>query len=158
MGTARRRARTAAGSLELTSNAHGLRYFAEVTPTSYAADLRNLMADGVVTGSSFAFTVAPGGETGRESGRLLDHAKRQVQPLRDVLRRLRDLVDPVVLGRPRITSRLPCARRNVSFSRVARCLRMNVRTAPSETDATTGLVPSSGSSSACIPIESCPDR
>ncbi len=55
-------ARTAAGSLELTSNAHGLRYFATCTATSYAQDLRNLMADGVVTGSSFMFTVAPDGE------------------------------------------------------------------------------------------------
>jgi uncharacterized protein len=64
-------ARTTAGTLELTANAHGLRYYAEVTPTSYAADLRNLMADGVVTGSSFAFTVAPGGETWTvENGRV----------------------------------------------------------------------------------------
>lgn len=64
-------ARTAAGSLELSANAHGLRYYATVTPTSYAQDLRNLMADGVVTGSSFMFTVAPGGEEWTvENGRV----------------------------------------------------------------------------------------
>ncbi len=55
-------ARTSAGSLELSANAHGLRYFATVTPTSYAQDLRSLMADGVVTGSSFMFRIAPDGE------------------------------------------------------------------------------------------------
>jgi uncharacterized protein len=55
-------ARTTAGTLELSANSHGLRYFASVTPTSYAEDLRNLMNDGVVNQSSFTFTVAPGGE------------------------------------------------------------------------------------------------
>lgn len=64
-------ARTTSGNLELSANAHGLRYFATVTPTTYAADLRALMADGVVTGSSFAFTVAPGGEQWTvENGRV----------------------------------------------------------------------------------------
>ena len=55
-------ARTTAGTLELSSNAHGLRYYASVTPTSYAEDLRNLMNDGVVNESSFTFRIAPGGE------------------------------------------------------------------------------------------------
>jgi HK97 family phage prohead protease len=55
-------ARTTAQTLELSANAHGLRYFATVTPTSYAEDLRALMQDGVVNQSSFTFTVAPDGE------------------------------------------------------------------------------------------------
>lgn len=55
-------ARTTAGTLELSANAHGLRYYASVTPTSYAEDLRNLMSDGVVSQSSFTFTAAKGGE------------------------------------------------------------------------------------------------
>jgi HK97 family phage prohead protease len=55
-------ARTSAGTLELSTNSHGLRYFASVTPTSYSDDLRNLMNDGVVSQSSFLFTVAPDGE------------------------------------------------------------------------------------------------
>lgn len=65
-------ARTTAGTLELTTNAHGLRYYASVTPTSYADDLRALMNDGVVNESSFTFRIAPGGEEWTErDGRVL---------------------------------------------------------------------------------------
>jgi uncharacterized protein len=58
-------ARTGAGSLELRADDKGLRYFARMSDTSYARDLQQLMADGVVTQSSFLFTVAPGGENWR---------------------------------------------------------------------------------------------
>jgi HK97 family phage prohead protease len=56
-------ARTWAGTLELSTNAHGLMYFARVSDVSYARDLKTLMTDGVITQSSFLFTIAPGGET-----------------------------------------------------------------------------------------------
>lgn len=77
-------ARTAAGTLELTANAHGLRYFAEVTPTSYAQDLRALMADGVVSGSSFMFTVAPNGEEWTVENGRVTRTITQVAELYDV--------------------------------------------------------------------------
>src|SRR5207248_2463758 len=54
--------RTTNGSLELSSNAHGLRFWCRVAPTSYAADLRVLMERGDISQSSFTFSVAPGGE------------------------------------------------------------------------------------------------
>jgi HK97 family phage prohead protease len=55
-------ARTTAGTLELKTNTHGLRYFGTCSRTTYAEDLRVLMNDGVVSESSFTFTVAKGGE------------------------------------------------------------------------------------------------
>jgi uncharacterized protein len=58
-------ARTYAGTLELSSDPHGLRFYARMSDTSYARDLQTLMNDGVVTQSSFLFTVAPGGEEWR---------------------------------------------------------------------------------------------
>src|SRR5262249_50206571 len=59
---------------------------------------------------------------------------------------------------PPITSRLPWARGNVSFSRLVLCLRMKCRTAPNDTEATTGFGPSSGSASVWKPMESRPSR
>jgi HK97 family phage prohead protease len=55
-------ARTTAGTLELNTTQRGLRYYATCSRTSYAEDLRQLMQDGVVSQSSFLFTIAPGGE------------------------------------------------------------------------------------------------
>jgi HK97 family phage prohead protease len=77
-------ARTTAGNLELTTNSHGLRYYATVTPTSYAADLRMLMQDGVVRQSSFQFTVAPGGEEWTTQGDQVIRRIKQVGELYDV--------------------------------------------------------------------------
>lgn len=54
--------RTTNGTLELSSNAHGLRYWCRAAPTTYAQDLKILMDRGDVNQSSFSFTVAPGGE------------------------------------------------------------------------------------------------
>jgi HK97 family phage prohead protease len=51
-------ARTHNKSLELTTDARGLRYWGRVAPTSYAADLRVLMERGDIDQASFAFTVA----------------------------------------------------------------------------------------------------
>ena len=44
------------GSLELSEDGTGLKVWARVTPTSYSADLRALLADGVVDQMSFAFS------------------------------------------------------------------------------------------------------
>jgi HK97 family phage prohead protease len=77
-------ARTSAGTLELSVNAHGLRYFASVTPTSYAEDLRSLMNDGVVNESSFTFTVAPDGQTWEERNGVVTRTITKVQDLFDV--------------------------------------------------------------------------
>ena len=43
--------------LELNSVASGLKFYSRVAPTSYSADLRVLLEDGVIDQSSFAFTV-----------------------------------------------------------------------------------------------------
>jgi HK97 family phage prohead protease len=77
-------ARTTADTLELTVNAHGLRYYATVTPTSYADDLRSLMNDGIVNASSFTFTVAPDGEEWAVEGERVVRTIRQVGELFDV--------------------------------------------------------------------------
>jgi HK97 family phage prohead protease len=50
------------GSLKLKEVPEGLDYRAKPTATTYAADLRANLKAGVVTQSSFAFRVAPGGE------------------------------------------------------------------------------------------------
>jgi HK97 family phage prohead protease len=77
-------ARTTAGTLELTVNKHGLRYFGTCSRTSYAEDLRQLMQDGVVSESSFTFTVARDGEEWRSSGDQVVRTIREVSGLYDV--------------------------------------------------------------------------
>lgn len=77
-------ARTSAGTLELSSNAHGLRYFATCSPTSYAEDLRALMNDGVVSQSSFTFSVAKGGESWDNLGSVVTRTITNVGELFDV--------------------------------------------------------------------------
>lgn len=52
-----------AGTLELSADDRGLRFFARMSDTSYARDLQVLMRDKVVTQASFMFRVAPGGES-----------------------------------------------------------------------------------------------
>jgi HK97 family phage prohead protease len=49
--------------LELRTTPRGVHYWARVAPTSYARDLRVLMEGGVIDQASFAFTVAPDGES-----------------------------------------------------------------------------------------------
>lgn len=51
-------ARTTNGTLRLEEDVAGLRYHADVVPTSYGNDLRLLLERGDVTQSSFAFRVA----------------------------------------------------------------------------------------------------
>lgn len=51
-------ARTKAGTLDLRENPRGLHVYADVAPTSYAADLRVLMGRRDVDQMSFGFTVA----------------------------------------------------------------------------------------------------
>lgn len=77
-------ASTDAGTLELQATDRGLRYYASVTPTSYAEDLRNLMADGVVRGSSFSFTVAKNGEDWTTKGDQVVRTITCVDDLYDV--------------------------------------------------------------------------
>lgn len=77
-------ARTTAGTLELRTNPIGLRYFASITPTSYAEDLRSLMSDGVITGSSFSFRVAPGGEDWSTEGSRVVRRITEISDLYDV--------------------------------------------------------------------------
>jgi HK97 family phage prohead protease len=49
-------------TLSLTVDEVGLRYEFPVPDSSYGRDLANNIRDGIVLGSSFAFTVAPGGD------------------------------------------------------------------------------------------------
>lgn len=49
--------------LELRTTPRGVHYWTRVAPVSYANDLRILMEDGIIDQASFAFTVAPDGET-----------------------------------------------------------------------------------------------
>ena len=66
-------ARTASGTLTLAETPSGLLYEASVAPTTAGKDLRILLDRGDVSQSSFAFTVAPGGDswTQRDDGTLL---------------------------------------------------------------------------------------
>lgn len=57
--------RTSSGTLELSSDAKGLRYV--VTPPASRSDIMELIARRDVRGSSFAFTVDKGGESFRTS-------------------------------------------------------------------------------------------
>lgn len=58
-------ARTGNGTLELTVDETGLKYWSRVAPTSYARDLQVLMEGGYLDQSSFLFRIAPGGEEWR---------------------------------------------------------------------------------------------
>src|SRR4051812_27907130 len=72
-------ARTSNGSLKLESNATGLKYTITNPPdTSAARDLIVLLREGLITKSSFAFSVAKGGESWDDSG------KTPIRTLRDV--------------------------------------------------------------------------
>jgi HK97 family phage prohead protease len=77
-------ARTTAGNHELSVNAHGLRFFASCTPTSYAEDLRSLMADGVVSEASFLFSVAEDGQDWQVRDGVLHRTITNVGNLYDV--------------------------------------------------------------------------
>ena len=57
--------RTRSKSLELGVEERGLRFWSRVAPTSYANDLRVLLERGDVNQSSFAFTIARGGDLWR---------------------------------------------------------------------------------------------
>ena len=54
--------RTTAGTLTLEKTARGLQYFNDCAPTSYGLDLIISLKRGDITGSSFGFSVAKGGD------------------------------------------------------------------------------------------------
>lgn len=55
-------ARVSAGTLELSIDSRGLRFWASCSDTTYSRDLAVLMTDAVVNQASFLFSIAPGGE------------------------------------------------------------------------------------------------
>ncbi len=54
--------RTSAGTMALTKDATGLRYEIELGDTSISRDVQEHIRRGDVTGSSFSFTIPPGGD------------------------------------------------------------------------------------------------
>lgn len=58
--------RTAAGTMSVSLDAMGCRYLIDPPDTSYANDLRSLLARGDVSNSSFAFRIGAGGSTWTE--------------------------------------------------------------------------------------------
>lgn len=74
------RTRSAKYPLELKPEDRGLRYFAKVAPTSFAADLRILMEGGVIDQSSFAFTVE------EDSWEIVNRGKTTEYVLRRLIR------------------------------------------------------------------------
>jgi HK97 family phage prohead protease len=64
--------RTSSGTLQLTVDSRGLRYKVRLPSTTLGNDLRELAGRGDIQGSSFAFRVAPDGQTFRsEYGRRI---------------------------------------------------------------------------------------
>lgn len=84
--------RTKAGTLELSEDERGLRVWARVAPTSYAADLRLAMQRGDIDQMSFAFAVAEDGDEWRE-----DHEDEEVER---VILRIAELYDVSVVTFP----------------------------------------------------------
>ena len=74
--------RTSSGTLELSSDAKGLRY--EVTPPATRADIVELIARRDVRGSSFAFTVGTGGDAWSSDDKGSIRSVREVSGLFDV--------------------------------------------------------------------------
>lgn len=74
--------RTSSGTLELSSDAKGLRY--EVTPPATRADIVELIARRDVKGSSFAFTVDTGGDAWSTDEKGSVRSVREVSGLFDV--------------------------------------------------------------------------
>jgi hypothetical protein len=74
--------RTSSGTLELSSDAKGLRY--EVTPPATRSDIVELIARRDVRGSSFAFTVGTGGDAWSSDDKGSIRSVREVSGLFDV--------------------------------------------------------------------------
>jgi len=74
--------RTSSGTLELSSDAKGLRY--EVTPPATRSDIVELIARRDVRGSSFAFTVGTGGDAWSSDEKGSIRSVREVSGLFDV--------------------------------------------------------------------------
>ena len=79
-------------TLDLQQDEVGLRYWARVVPTSYAADLRVLMEAGAIDQASFAFTVA------RDEWRIVTDAEGEEQVVRTILE-IAELFDVTVCAR-----------------------------------------------------------
>jgi len=77
-------ARTSSGTLKLREDPQGLHVDALAADTSYARDLRVVMQRGDVNAMSFAFTVAPDGETWRKVGDERHVTVTDVEELFDV--------------------------------------------------------------------------
>lgn len=77
--------RTVAGTCRIACDAHGLRYESDLADRQLDRDLKVSMKRGDITGSSFAFTVAPDGDSWRqeESGLIVRTISR-VDHLYDV--------------------------------------------------------------------------
>lgn len=67
--------RISAGTLRLEEDGRGLRYTITMGETSTAKDVREMIKRGDLTGSSFSFTIAEGGEEWRDTdeGRQIRH-------------------------------------------------------------------------------------
>lgn len=71
-------------TLRLIPDERGLRYEFPFGRTSYAQDLRMNIEDGIVKGSSFGFTVAPGGERWSHEGGRSVRTVMEIDALYDV--------------------------------------------------------------------------
>jgi len=76
--------RTTAGTLRLSEDKRGLRYEIDVPDTQQARDLVTLLKRGDVSGSSFSFTIAPGGEAWRTEGEQMIREITNIGTLYDV--------------------------------------------------------------------------
>lgn len=72
------------GTLELSADSKGLRFFATCVPTSYAKDLKLLMEANIVSDASFLFRVAPGGEEWESRGNQVIRTIYEIGDLFDV--------------------------------------------------------------------------
>lgn len=77
-------ARTLSGTLELRETPKGLRSYARAAPTSLARDLQILVKRRDITGQSFGFTVAEGGDVWLVEGDDVVRTVREVAELFDV--------------------------------------------------------------------------
>jgi HK97 family phage prohead protease len=76
--------RTANGTLRVWESDRGLEYEVELPDTALAHDLERLIARGDISGNSFAFTVAAGGDTYRTEGGRMHRTITEAAVLFDV--------------------------------------------------------------------------
>ena len=76
--------RTANGTLRIWESDRGLEYEVEPPDTTLARDLEKLIERRDITGNSFAFTVADGGDTYQSEGNRMHRTITEVEELFDV--------------------------------------------------------------------------